>query len=639
MLKSKRMKKIIVAAPKTYESRLVNRLYELKVLHITEHSRSEELDIGMPMKHAAQLSETLVRVRSLISNLNSREFRQAMEKTAGSKSKAAREHRMTSKKTKKEELNAKAVVAEVNRLYGEMSSVINDYKAVEEGIRRASEKLGRLQLLERLGLGADSLLGYESISYFIGSVEKPAEMLNEVRRHTTRFHSRTVQHEGKFVVALFIDAKLRQDAIPILEKHRFQAIDFSGLLEEEAARGRGSGKKALPHQGLQREIRNLHDKGTQLEKKMVLYNHRHASFLASAESFISAELEKAESPLKFAATDEAFIASGWIPADRLIETASEIRRVTRGKVYVEVHEPGPHEEDVPVQLDNPKSVKSYELLMGLYALPKFHEIDPTFFIFLSFPLLFGFMLGDIGYGLATLIVFYILKKAMPQFKMFFNILIFSSLATIFFGALFGEFFGYGQILGMHLPHILSRSLQLMDLLEISVVVGIVHINIGLLIGFYNVMMQHGFLSAVFEKISWMVLQAAAAVAYFVAPLPGIVLGVVALVMLYLGEGIKGLVEFPSIFSNILSYARLMAIGVASVKLAEVVDEFAGGFFQQGGVGILYAVLLLVVGHAINILLGLIGPFLHSLRLHYVEFFTKFFEGGGKDYEPFGYRAD
>ncbi|KHO46844.1 MAG: V-type ATP synthase subunit I, V-type H+-transporting ATPase subunit I, partial [archaeon GW2011_AR3] len=114
---------------------------------------------------------------------------------------------------------------------------------------------------------------------------------------------------------------------------------------------------------------------------------------------------------------------------------------------------------------------------------------------------------------------------------------------------------------------------------------------------------------------------------------------VSIVLLWLGEGVKGLIEIPSIFSNILSYARLMAIGLASVKLAEVVNEFATEFIHQGGIYIFYAVLLLVVGHVINNALGIIGPFLHSLRLHYVEFFTKFFKGGGKEYIPFGREID
>ena len=110
-------------------------------------------------------------------------------------------------------------------------------------------------------------------------------------------------------------------------------------------------------------------------------------------------------------------------------------------------------------------------------------------------------------------------------------------------------------------------------------------------------------------------------------------------MLYKGEGIRGLIEIPSIFSNTLSYARLMAIGLSSVVLALIINDSAEQFFHKGGFLVLIGVLILVIGHVINIMLGLLGSFLHSLRLHYVEFFTKFFHGGAKKYQPFGMRRE
>ena len=114
---------------------------------------------------------------------------------------------------------------------------------------------------------------------------------------------------------------------------------------------------------------------------------------------------------------------------------------------------------------------------------------------------------------------------------------------------------------------------------------------------------------------------------------GVVL--VGLLMLLKGHGIYGIIEVPSLASNILSYARLFALGLASVALALIINEFAAAFFAKGGVMIVPAILILIAGHAMNIALGIIGGFLQSLRLHYVEFFTKFYKGGGKRYNPFG----
>jgi V/A-type H+-transporting ATPase subunit I len=111
---------------------------------------------------------------------------------------------------------------------------------------------------------------------------------------------------------------------------------------------------------------------------------------------------------------------------------------------------------------------------------------------------------------------------------------------------------------------------------------------------------------------------------------------VAVVLILIGEGARGLIELPAIFSNIASYSRLMAVGVASAGLAIVTNELAGSLFSSGGVvGIGFGVIVLILGHLVNIALGILGSFIHGLRLNYVEFFGKFYEGGGKAYKPFG----
>jgi len=319
-----------------------------------------------------------------------------------------------------------------------------------------------------------------------------------------------------------------------------------------------------------------------------------------------------------------------------------LERVTKKRIFIQTREIE-EKDKIPVKLDNPKLVKPFEFFMDLYALPKYKEIDPTFFVFLTFPLLFGFMLGDMGYGLTVLIVARLLKKAIPKGGRLFDVMSFASLATIFFGALFGEFFGFEVLFGYELPHILSRAHQINTLLYVAVGVGIIHINWGLINGFYNVLKHHGLFEAVCEKLSWIIFEsgvALLALSYLeilaLSVYYGYALILISVTLLYLGEGVKGLVELPSIFSNILSYARLMAIGLASVELAIVINEFAAGFVSSGTIlGVIFATLLMVVGHAINIGIGILGSFLHSLRLHYVEYFSKFFEGGAIRYKPFG----
>ena len=323
------------------------------------------------------------------------------------------------------------------------------------------------------------------------------------------------------------------------------------------------------------------------------------------------------------------------------KSIERLNKVSKNKIFVHF-EPAKKEDKVPVKLKNPRYAKAFEFFIDLYSMPTYKEIDPTFFIFLTFPIFFGIILGDIGYGIVSLAVFWLLKKRMPKARNFFNILLLASFVSILFGLLYGEFFGEEKILELELPHLLSRVHNMFTLLYISIGIGVVHVNIGLVIGFINELRSHGLMKAVYEKASWFILQigiALLALSYLgkisISPLVGATFLGLSVLMLFKGEGVKGIIELPSILTNIMSYARLMAIGLSSVSLAVVINDSAKEFFHKGGIFVLIGILILIIGHVVNVMLGLLGSFLHSLRLHYVEFFSKFFHGGAKKYQPFG----
>jgi V/A-type H+-transporting ATPase subunit I len=185
------------------------------------------------------------------------------------------------------------------------------------------------------------------------------------------------------------------------------------------------------------------------------------------------------------------------------------------------------------------------------------------------------------------------------------------------------------------------------MIGISVFVGLLHLNLGYILGFINLSKHHGIKHAVLEKGSWMIIELGvlvAALGYFgIAPgltYVGAVILVLGIVMLTIGEGIKGPVELPSLMGNTLSYARIIAVGLSSIYIASTVNNIAFDMIwpdhSKIGIAAIGAIIVFILGHALNTVLSIIAPGLHSLRLQYVEFFGKFYEGGGRKFNPFGY---
>jgi len=617
MLKAKSMMKMTLVGPKTLMNKVISKLYTLRIVHIIDHVRDNALDIGKPSENSDELSDLIVRIRSLISTLGVRE-----EITQ----QAVIPYRM-----KKLKLSLSNIKRDIDKLHEQVMKGASRKKEIESSLRRIASQQRKLEILKVLG-DFTLVKDYESLSSFIGSIGKAKGLEQGISSVTNQYHLVASRLYKAQLIALFVPKSKASGISSILEEREFIPIDFAEI-------------KEIKHNDM--TIKQVY---TKLHKKALLLEEENRGIdemfrktakkwgteLVLNERILSEESEKAMSPLKFAATEESFIITGWVPETRLDRAVSILEKTTDKRIYVKTGK-ATGKDAVPVELENPRLVKPFEFFLDLYTLPKYKEIDPTLFIFFGFPFFFGFMLGDMGYGLTTLIIFLLLKRQFPKIKRFFNILIMASIATIFFGMLFGEIFGEEVIFGYALPHIISRAHQIHELLYMAVAIGVFHINLGLILGFVNELKSHGFAKAVFEKLSWIILEAAVVIGVLVSVPAGVVIGIISVIMLYIGEGVKGLIELPSIFSNILSYARLMAIGLASVQLAMVINTFAKDFFHQGGFMILAAIAILLIGHSINILLGLLGPFLHSLRLQYVEFFSKFFQGGGKPYNPFGYK--
>ncbi len=622
MLKPKAMCKVSIVGARSVLKESINVLHSMALLHIDEYKGSAvpsgdySLQIGTPLPESETTSASLVKVRSVMSHLP---------------------------KLPEEQLRAAhpSGISDLQNIDRQVKEHTDALKALDDEKSKLSARLAELKPFAASGLDLESFGDYSSIAIFAGHIPGGKKaMLDEVKKKAlAKFPKSGLflwEYEGKTVIAFFVESKKKEEAREFLAKHGYSEIN---LLPLKGLKGHA------PHiiKTIESERAKLEEKRKHLEAALVQISKSWLLFFKKKESELVAESEKAQAPLKFATTKNAFVAQGWIPKEKCPEVRHRLEAATKNKIHFEESK---ELHDAPIMLQNPKPIEPFEFFMNLYALPRYLEIDPTFLMFLTFPIFFGMMLGDIGYGLVSLLIFAALKSKFRsgETRALLNIMTLSAISSIVFGFVFGEFFGEEEVAGFALPHLISRLHSVNEMLVITAAMGVVHINIGFILGFINKLKEYGFMHALLEKGAWIILEigialfAASYLGYISASrYIGIALSVAGILMLFKGEGIKGLVEIPTLLSNSLSYARIMAVGLASASLAVVVNELSGELFHAGGFMAVFGVVVLLLGHTINLALGILGPFLHSLRLHYVEFFTKFFEGGGKPYRPFGAR--
>lgn len=620
MLKPEEMTKLRIYCPKSKLKEVIEEMYNAKAVDLIEHQKEDNIDIGTPLTGVEEISDAAIKARSLIYRLN------------------------PEKKAKKSKEDISKVIKSVQQLHEKVDQIYSRLKEINSRNKHLKKILHTVKKIESLGVPLKYYQETSHIKYFIGQLETLGDLEKELQENLgNNYELHSKKDDKKYLISIFIDKSKEWELLKVLKEHTFSEVK----IPEEVI------GKDNPIETLQNEIGSLKSEKEELNKKITEIKNKHGAELSEKERRLTQSAKIAEAPLKFGETQNIAIISGWVPSKTKAKVQKRIEEITKGDYHIEQLQIS-EKDSAPVQLRNPKAARPYEFLLRLFSMPSYKEIDPTLFMFITFPLFFGFMLGDIGYGITTLALFMVLKKYFPQGKDLFNILMFSSGATILFGIIFGEFFGVelahvhaiGHWMEANHLHFFHRSpnemSNIFNLMTIAGIVGAIHVNLGLFFGFINIYKHHGVKHAVLEKGSWVLLELGAALAVLsvlkILPLtiwPGMIVIVASAIMLYFGEGIKGLIELPQVFVHIGSYLRLMAIGVASVSLAMVINQQASPLLQSGIGGIIAGIIILTVGHTINIALGIIGPFLHSLRLHYVEHFTKFYEGGGREFKPFG----
>jgi V/A-type H+-transporting ATPase subunit I len=744
MLRPEQMSKVSVTGSRSVMRDVIEAVHELSLVHLTEYDGGwDGFDPGISMEGAEDAADKLVTVRSLQSLLG-------VEPEDGGPS------RIVTDEALEEELEE--VRTEANRLDDRREELRNRLREVEE-------RIDELEPFVDLGIDLDLLQGYDSLQVAVGEGSEDAvrqAVLNAEDLDEFEIFS------GDDVLAVFARPAPSADdgALDnVLVGAEFASIDIPDVDDEAHTTPEGY------HRELQADKQELESDLDTVENEIEALRNDSAEFLLAAEEELAIRVGKAEAPLSFATTKNAFVAEGWIPTEEYTEFAGavsdavgnsaeveELERATfgpNGKTVTEEvpesvsemadEEPSADEADAeeeaepqravadggvsgaassspvvmrddepPTVQDNPGVVGPFELLTRMIGKPNYTEYDPTVVLFLTFPVMFGFMIGDFGYGLIyTGIGAYVYSKFDSQtFKAFGGITITAGLFTTLFGILFGEIFGlhliasqfWEGVVGLkHAP--IEKGLSPAGVnwangwFVVTVLFGVLHLNTGYTFEFIENLRFHGVVEALEESGSWLLMLnglwlfifsdvgkatkpdllfevfssgEAAAFALGFTGLPTVVgyvgLGMLAVgfVLLMLGEPSE-LVEFHVVLAHALSYLRIGAVLLAKAGMAFAVNllffgaytthgeyhfmlshgpEYVLGHYDEatimfsglmhGGVASLVGgILVLIVGHLIVLALGVTSSGIQAARLEYFEFFEKFYEGNGTEYEPFG----
>ncbi|CAG0983199.1 V/A-type H+/Na+-transporting ATPase subunit I [Methanosarcinales archaeon] len=650
MLKPTKMTKVVIAGTKDQIEPTISTFHKLNVLHITDFSKeTEDFKIGRPLKTASKFSEYLLSLRAISNQLGLKESE--------------------SGKLTKVELSSDTD-EKITKLQKEVSSRFDELRNIESRLKEKEDLLSSVKPFFGLPLSLESYTGYETLKVYTGYIDTDLE--SRLIKIHSNFELFVGEHEKRKIFALFIPKEFEGEVQKLLQEERtYVELKVPPL----------KGNPPVIVDELTKEITGLRERFSLIKTELDNLKEEYSEFIIATDEHLSIETQKSEAPLKFATSANAFIIDGWVPSDKFDQIEAELQKNTDGKVYLTRIMEEIDEKEIPIELENPVVAKPFELLIDTFATPNYREIDPSLVLFITYPLFYALMLGDVGYGLIVTAIGLVIKQKFKTggLNALALILLISGVFSTIFGVIYGEFFGFPifniefkghfeegilgifgpTIAGIHLP--IHRFESVKPLLLLCFAIGIFHVLLGYVIGFRNEVVKHDLKHAIYAKGSWMmILIGGVLLIAKVMPalmskstmptgdmmfLAGAGLMLIGVILLIKGEGFISILELPTLLSNVLSYSRILAIGLSSAGIALAVNTMAMNLFIRpegvllgGGIVLALAgVVILFIGHLINLLLGILGPGIHSLRLQYVEFFTKFYEGGGTKYLPFGHK--
>lgn len=641
------MRKLTVFAPKGQEDALVRRLMRLRCVQVRQVDDDEaqlekhvcEAQRVAAERRLAAVSEALELLakfssrKGIVQTRNQLDIESFMAERYDAATEAVQ-------KTLQNKQRKGECIAQINALGGRMHAL-------------APWLMYRLQLSLCETRTCEIMLGSLPAKTVIADVE---QALDECCAEITDMFS---DEDGEYIAVVYHKADAATVQRVLAERGFIKASlkEYEGLPREE-------------YEACKQQIADLQAELAQIEQNMFDL----ATMQDDLEALWDVEnsaLTAAVTKQKLAETGYCVVLAGWAPLSRVDKITQALQDAECAFEFEE-----PDEDDPPpILLRNNKFAANFEWVVGMYSYPKYGTYDPTMIMSIFYLICFGLMFADVGYGLLLALGGFLIPpiiKMKDGMRRSFNMFGYCGIACMVGGAIFGGWFGdmpYAIMVnllklyptteaaveavpffnGLQLPlgeklYALNPLTDPMPFLAISLGVGAVHLIAGMIVKFVLLCKDKQVFSAIFDIGSWLIVFAGIGV-FFLHKTAGIVMAVLGVLMIVCTagrsaknpvmkflKGLLGLHDAINYAADLLSYSRILALGLASAVIAQVVN-MVGTMFVSGFWGFLILLAVSLIGHTVNLALNVLGSFVHTSRLQYLEFFGKFFEEGGEGFVP------
>ncbi|MCR1952808.1 V-type ATP synthase subunit I [Clostridium sp. DSM 100503] len=540
-----------------------------------------------------------------------------------------------------DELDEKIKASNWEASYNKAKEKEAELASLDSNITKLQAEIDILIPWQDLDVAFSEIKDLKNTSYFLGTITKSYEdtLLEELSNAYVEIISRNSNDINLLILSN------KEDSENISEVLR--GVGFSAFKAEH---------EDVPMKLIlefKHQIEELQSKKFFIQEEIACFEEDLKKLEIAYDYFVS-KVERVKVSTNFLKTKNVCAIQGWIAQEDSEALKSICSRILKDDYYIEFEDVKEDEiDDVPIKLKNGELISAFESVTGMYSYPKYNQIDPTPLLAPFYLIFFGMMVADVGYGLLVLIgaalalKFLKLDEGKKDFAKFFFYL---SFPTIFFGAIYGSFFG--DIITLP-TQIIDTNKDVMTIVILSLALGVIQIFFGLFIKVYSLVRIGKAKDALLDAGSWIItlLSIGGIAAVKFLGLPNIlgnifigtaIIGAILIVIgggreeksagAKIGQGLYSLYGITGYVGDLVSYTRLMALGLAGGSIAGALNLLIHTL--PGVAAIVIGPILFVLFHIFNLGLSLLGAYVHTARLQYVEYFGKFYEGGGRPFKAF-----